>query len=251
MAGQQSAGDAFAELVDVVETLRDPGGCPWDAEQTHRSLRQHILEEVYETLEAIDNDDPSSIEEELGDLLTHVTFHADIGRRAGNFDAASICERVTEKLRRRHPHVFGDGEKLGSSDDVVEQWEALKRRERGRTSIVGSLPSAMPALAYSVSVQKRAKRAGLDGGFQVKEPLFKRLERESEEEAEQRAGEFLMRIAMEVANAGVDPETALRNAAVGFRDRVLRAESMVDGRALSELDEDERARVWEEAGHGD
>ena len=121
------AGEAFAELIATVELLRDPGGCPWDAEQTHVSLRPNLLEETYETLEAIDSGDPKSLEEELGDIITQIVFHADMARREDNFDAASICNAVREKLIHRHPHVFGDEKAVDDSEDVVDRWEALKR----------------------------------------------------------------------------------------------------------------------------
>ena len=156
------AGEAFAELIATVELLRDPGGCPWDAEQTHVSLRPNLLEETYETLEAIDSGDPKSLEEELGDIITQIVFHADMARREDNFDAASICNAVREKLIHRHPHVFGDEKAVDDSEEVVDRWEALKRTEAGGSrSIVASLPVAMPALAYSSSVQRRVLRAGL------------------------------------------------------------------------------------------
>ena len=103
----QSAGEAFAELTAIVELLRNPGGCPWDAEQTHTSLRPNLLEETYETLDAIDSGDPKSLAEELGDIVTQIVFHADVARRQGSFDATSICNAVRQKLVRRHPHVFG------------------------------------------------------------------------------------------------------------------------------------------------
>ena len=185
-----AAGEAYGDLVQLVETLRDPGGCPWDREQTHVSLRPHLIEEAYEALEAFDSRDNNAIEEELGDLMTHVVFHADIGRREDAFDGASVARRVIEKLRRRHPHVFSDGEKIGQSQDVVDRWEALKRAESGKTSVASSLPSAMPALAYSASLQKRASRAGVpvESAYPAAEPRFERIDDESEEQLEKRAG---------------------------------------------------------------
>ena len=246
----RSAGDAFARLVQTVETLRDPGGCPWDAEQTHSSLRPHLLEEVYELLEAIDAGDDKAIEEELGDLMTHLAFHTDMGRHGGNFDARTTADRVVEKLVARHPHVFGDGDRIDDAEAVVDQWEALKRNESGRTSVVKSLPSAMPALAYAASVQRRAVKAGVnwpeDDGDKEKK-LFGLAGGETEADTERRAGRMLLQVAREVRDAGIDPETALRAASLQFRDRVLRAEVFAGGTPLAELDAAARSAVWERA----
>ena len=242
------AGEAFAELVALVRTLRDPGGCPWDADQSHKSLRPYLLEETYELLEAIDSEDADAVEEEMGDILTQIAFHADIGERAGTFDAASVSRRVVDKLRQRHPHVFGDGEKMAAAEEVAGRWEELKRAESGRTSAIASLPSAMPALAYAASVQRRAVKAGLPWPGDDDGPAaFERNEHESDEDAEARAGSLLMKLAREVRDAGVDPETALRSAAVALRDRVLRTEQLAAVRVLSDLEEDERVRLWEKA----
>ena len=116
------AGDTFAELVATVERLRNPGGCPWDAEQTHLSLRQHLLEETYELLDAIDSEISDDVEEELGDVLAQTIFHTDIAHRESRFDAATSIEKVTEKLIRRHPHVFGDAEQLTDPEEVIDRW---------------------------------------------------------------------------------------------------------------------------------
>ena len=242
------AGDAFARLIATVEVLRNPGGCPWDAEQTHISLRQYLLEETYELLDAIDSGDSQDIEEELGDVLTQIAFQADIAHREGRFDAASAARKVQEKLIRRHPHVFGDAAKLTDPEEVVDRWEQLKRDESGRTSAVASLPAAMPALALAGSVQRRAIKAGLrwpeeDPGA----PIFERMAGESDEQAEQRAATRLMKVAREVRQAGVDPEIALRTAAVALRSRVLRAEDLAGGVPLADLEPAIRDRLWSEA----
>lgn len=244
----QEAGRAFAELTATVELLRNPGGCPWDAEQTHVSLRPNLLEETYETLEAIDSGDPASLEEELGDIITQIVFHADMARRVDEFDAAGLCDAVREKLIRRHPHVFGDDAAVEDSEEVVDRWEALKRAESGgNRSIVASLPSAMPALAYSSSVQRRVMRAGLPWPEQHAMPLaFGAVEGESLEDGEARAGEYLMAVARQVHAAGIDAETALRKATVGLRDHVLRAEDVAGDTPLAEMDDAERRVIWDD-----
>ncbi len=242
------AGDAFAELIATVEHLRNPGGCPWDADQTHRSLRQHTLEESYELLDAIDSGDEVGIEEELGDVLTHIGFHTDIARREGRFDAVSAAEKVREKLIRRHPHVFAGAEQITDPEAVVDRWEELKRNESGKTSAVASLPASMPALALAGSVQRRTIKAGLKWPETKPESsVFESREGESEEAAEARAAELLMQVSREIRQAGIDPEIALRTAAVTLRNRVLRAEELAGDAPLAELDDLERERVWVEA----
>lgn len=244
----RKAGDAFAELIATVERLRSPGGCPWDAEQTYSSLRQHTLEEMYELLDAVDSGNTTEIEEELGDLLTHVAFYTDIANRSGEFDAVSTSRKVIEKLIRRHPHVFSDEDELTDSSEVLDRWDSLKRKESGRTSVVQSLPAALPALALAGSVQRRAIKAGVAWPKQTDEnTLFERRADESDAETEARASELLMRVAREIRQEGIDPEIALHSAAASFRERVLKAESMADGVALEELDPEERARVWRES----
>jgi MazG family protein len=245
----KAAGEAFAELTATVELLREPGGCPWDAEQTHVSLRAGLLEETYETLEAIDSGDSGNLEEELGDLIIQVLFHADISRRVEDgFSAASICDTIRQKMIQRHPHVFGDDDSITDSEQVVDRWEALKRAEAGgKRSIVASLPSAMPALAYSSSVQRRVMRAGLPWPEQHAMPLaFGSVEGESLEEGEERAGEYLMAVARQVHAAGIDAETALRKATVSLRNHVMRAEDVAGDDVLADMDDTERSRIWDE-----
>lgn len=241
------AGDAFARLVATIERLRSPGGCPWDAEQTHKSLRQHTLEEVYELLDAVDSGDSAGTEEELGDVMTHIAFYTDIAHRENSFDAATVATKVREKLISRHPHVFADAEQLTDPKEVIDRWEELKRGESGRNSAVASLPASMPALAFAGSIQRRTIKAGLE--WPEEKPsteIFKR-DGESEEQAEQRAANMLMQAAREIRQAGIDPEIALRTAAVSLRNRVLRAEAQARDVPLAELDEATRARIWKES----
>ena len=239
--------NGFQFLVDTVRTLRDPGGCPWDAEQTHQSLRPNLLEEVYEMLEAIEATDANALEEELGDVMIQIVFHADIARRNGDFDADTVCQKVAEKLIRRHPHVFGDDEKLDSGEEVVDRWERIKRQEAGGIrSIVASVPKALPALAQSAVLQRRAIRAGLNialdidniANFPGRDP------QETVDDLELRAGEFLAAAVRSVQAQGIDPETALLKINSALRERVLRAEELAGGTALVELSDDERNRIW-------
>ena len=154
-------------FVELVATLRRE--CPWDAEQTHESLRRHLLEESYEVLEAIDGLDVEAgvgfehLEEELGDLLFQVVFHATLATEEGRFTLADVATTVHDKLRSRHPHVFGDVEVSGA-DDVVANWEQLKKAEKGRESVFDGIPAALPALLFALKVQKKAATLGLDDG---------------------------------------------------------------------------------------
>ncbi len=242
---------AYQHLVNTVRTLRDPDGCPWDAEQTHSSLRPNLMEEAYETLEAIENGDAGGLEEELGDLLIQIVFHADIARRNGDFDAETVCGKVAEKLIRRHPHVFGDAQKLDSGEDVVDRWERIKREEAGGVrSIVASVPKALPALAQSAVLQRRSMRAGLDlESHSVQSDDFdERLANETDDELERRAGDFLAAAVRSVQAVGIDPEVALLKVNSDLRNRVMRAEELAGGTALAELRPDERERIWLLAG---
>ncbi len=241
---------AYQRLVETVRTLRDPGGCPWDGEQTHQSLRPNLLEEAYETLDAIEKGDAEGLEEELGDLLIQVVFHADIARRAGDFDADSVCQKVAEKLIRRHPHVFGDDAgKLDTGEDVMDRWERIKREEAGGVrSIVASIPKSLPALAQSAVLQRRAMRAGLDVESGTDSDGFMgRGEGESDSDVELRAGEFLAAAVRSVQAQGVDAETALLKVSSELRERVLRAEEMAGGTAIAELPAEERERLWDQS----
>jgi len=161
----ENAGELFERLVEVVEKLRAPGGCPWDREQTHKSLRPYLIEEVYEVVDSIDNSDYFSMREELGDVLLHILFHSDIERESDRFDICDVIQTLTEKLIRRHPHVFGDV-KVANSDEVLHNWENIKLRERqkksGNASLLDGIPKSMSALLIAQRMQEKASRIGFD-----------------------------------------------------------------------------------------
>ena len=199
-------------------------------------------------LEAIEDADANALEEELGDVLIQIVFHADIARRNGDFDAESVCQKVAEKLIRRHPHVFGDAEKLDTGEDVIDRWERIKRQEAGGVrSIVASVPKALPALAQSAVLQRRAMRAGLPIATESDDTANfpERKLDESDDRLELRAGQFLAAAVRSLQAQGIDPETALLKINAKLRDRVLRAEELAEGTALAELDEPERSRIWQ------
>jgi XTP/dITP diphosphohydrolase len=193
--------------VEIMDRLRSPGGCPWDAAQTHESLTRYLLEEAYEVIEAIETDDLALLREELGDLLLQVLFHARITEElpAGQaFGINDIANDLVEKLVRRHPHVFGDAE-IGTAEELNETWERQKVSEKGRTSAAEGVPMNQPALALAAKLVSRARRAGID------------IEASSTDDI----GGRLMAVVAEAVAAGVDPESALRRTARGYREAIL------------------------------
>jgi tetrapyrrole methylase family protein/MazG family protein len=216
-----------ARFAEVVQRLRDE--CPWDREQTHQSLRRHLLEESYEVLEAIDNLDEEAgegfdeLEEELGDLLFQVVFHATLGAEEGRFTLADVAHGISEKLIGRHPHVFGDVD-AESVDEVVARWDQLKKAEKGRESVMDGIPATLPALLYALKVQRRAASEG----FAWRDLLAGDGDGDSEgagegappgDDADAEIGERLLALVDEAERSGVDPESALRLAAERIRDR--------------------------------
>jgi XTP/dITP diphosphohydrolase len=196
--------------VEVMDRLRSPGGCPWDAEQTHASLAKYLVEETYEVLEAIETNDLALLREELGDLLLQVLFHARLTQElpgAEAFGVEDVAGDLVDKLIRRHPHVFADAEPTDSAT-LNETWEQHKIAEKGRTSAVDGVPLGQPALALAAKLVARARRAGLDVAPQSGNEF----------------GERLFAIVREAVDAGVDPESALRETARAYRTALQNAE---------------------------
>lgn len=211
-------------FADLVATLRRE--CPWDREQTHASLRRHLLEEAYEVLEAIDGLDVDAglgfdhLEEELGDLLFQVVFHATLATEEGRFTLADVARTVHDKLRSRHPHVFGDV-KVSGSDDVMANWEELKKLEKGRDSVFDGIPAALPALLFALKVQKKASTLGLDElpDGRVGDQPAPGTDDGAAPSLEQ-LGTALFTLVDGARRAGIDPEDALRSATVSYQDRM-------------------------------
>ena len=249
----------FQSLIDVVARLRAPGGCPWDAEQTHESLKRNLLEECYETLEAIDDGEPLELAEELGDILVQVAFHADIAQQAGEFDIADVLTAINRKLIRRHPHVFADGS-ASDARQVERNWEQLKaeeRREAGKPepSAMDSVPSALPALTAAQLMQDRAARFGFDWD-DVDGVLDKLVEEIGEFRAagspEERLDEFgdvLFALVNLARWSGIHAEDALRQANGKFRSRYQAMERLASEREqdFAALPLDDKEALWQEA----
>ena len=211
------AHENLLRLVEVMDRLRSPGGCPWDAEQTHASLLKYLLEESYEFIESVENNDRKHMREELGDLLLQVYFHARIAEEDPNdpFSLDDVARGIADKLIARHPHVFGD-EKVDNSSDVLENWEKIKNREKGRTSAHDGVPIGQPALPLAAKLIYRAEKNRL--------PIPEIPDRNINPDAET-IGEELMRIISLAVQNGIDPEVALRKAALSYRNSIGEAES--------------------------
>ena len=241
-------------LIHVVERLHAPGGCPWDREQTHESLRPHLLEESYETLEAIDEDDPAALTEELGDVLLQVLMHAEVGARNGTFVLGDVVEHIGEKLIRRHPHVFGETT-AASADEVYQNWEQLKKAEKTRDSILDGVPHTLPALAVSQAMQGRARRVGFDwpnveGQLEkLAEELREFAQASDSDQREDEFGDILMVMAGIAQRLEIDAEQALRRANAKFRRRFGHIEARVAerGEDLRDLDLAAMDALWDEA----
>jgi tetrapyrrole methylase family protein/MazG family protein len=245
-------------IFEVVARLRAPDGCPWDREQTHESLRPYLLEETYELLEAIDAADDTKIKEELGDLLLQVAMHAEIAAQEGRFNAAEVSEGVAAKMVKRHPHVFGDTS-VANADEVLRNWEHQKaheaRKEGKEESVVDRVPKTLPALAWTLGLQKRAARVGFD--FTSPKEAAEAVAEEARElasasDAQQNfdeMGDLLFAMVSLARRLKVNPEDALRVAGERFRSRFAKAEAALreEGRTFRDLDAAELARRWQES----
>jgi tetrapyrrole methylase family protein/MazG family protein len=248
----------FATLVDIIARLRAPDGCPWDRKQTHASLRENLLEECYEVLEALDAGDSSKLSAELGDLLMQIVLHCQIATEAGEFRLADVVRSINTKLIHRHPHIFGS-QKVKDAEEVAHNWEVLKQEERDAgTPILESVPRQMPALGYSQSIQRRVAQVGfdwenIDGVIdKLTEEVNELRQAESQPEKEAEFGDLLFTLANIARRMGIDSEAALREANQRFYKRFTFMEEVCRQRGLSfsKLSFDEQNTLWEEAKKG-
>jgi tetrapyrrole methylase family protein/MazG family protein len=235
---ETASGERLLELVRVMARLRGPGGCPWDAEQTHQTLARHLLEETHELIEAIDADDSDAIRDELGDVLLQVVFHAEIAEEEGRWDIDDVAQRLTEKLIRRHPHVFGSVEVSGS-EEVLVNWERLKAEESGeRKGVEDDIPVSLPALARAAKVQRRAAGWGFE--WRSLDSAMTALREEVDEldaaadpaDAEGEVGDVLFAAVAVARRLGVDAESALRRTIRTFSERYERFVTLAAERGL-------------------
>lgn len=249
----------FSRIVDVMRILRSPDGCPWDRAQTHESLREHTIEEVYELIDAIDNEDDDNIIEELGDLLMHVVLHSQIGEDAGYFTIDDVIRSITDKMIYRHPHVFGNAD-ADSVEEVVSNWEELKRKEKGkeRDAILDGIPKHLPALAKAYKLQKKAAKVGFD--WTEPADIWGKLEEEiaevkeaiaSEKKAaiEDEFGDVLFVVANLIRFYKLNPEVALNGANHKFTSRFTFIEEALkkSGKSFAESTLEEMDVYWEQA----
>ena len=260
---------AFDELVAVMSKLRAPGGCPWDHEQTYASLAQYLLEETYETFDAIQEadqtGDTTSLREELGDLLLQVVFHSTIGAERGDFTIDEVCEGVAQKLVLRHPHVFGDA-KLARAQDVLDNWDKLKADERAASgkkqkdhdSILDEGPLHFPALLEGLKLTKKAAKAGFD--WDNAEQIFQKIDEETGElkrairdghanHIHEEVGDLLFAVLNLARHLDVEPETALKKTNRKFRQRFrfIEEELRREGRSLDSATLAEMDELWNKA----
>jgi XTP/dITP diphosphohydrolase len=214
-------GHRLLEAVAVMDRLRSPGGCPWDAEQTHASLAPYLLEEAYEAFQAIEDGDLAALRDEMGDVLLQVLFHARLaeeGHGPARWSIDDVAGGLVDKLIRRHPHVFGDAH-APDADAVNRNWEQIKAAERGTTSAVASVPLAAPALTLAATLQRRAARSGVDPGAD----LAAAQRSFDADPSESTAGELLWALVDAMRGHGIDAEAALRARSRQFRDQAAAA----------------------------
>ena len=253
----------IGSLFEVVARLRAPGGCPWDREQTHESLKPFLLEETYELLEAIDSGDDAKMKEELGDVLLQVAMHAEIAAEQGRFDATSVSEAAATKMVVRHPHVFGDVS-VSNAEEVLRNWEHAKVEEarkagQSNESVVDRVPATLPALAWTLGLQKRAARVGLalsspeEAAAHVTEEARRMAEASEAHDSSgvfNEMGDLLFAIVSLAHTLKVNPEDALRVAGLRFRKRFAEMEASItkEGLTFPDLDAVELARRWDLTG---
>lgn len=254
----------YSDLLHIMELLRSPGGCPWDREQDHVSLRRNFLEETCEAVEAIDRDDKSALCEELGDVLLQVVFHAELEREAGGFDMDDVVDGICKKLVYRHPHVFGDVQ-VADTNEELSRWETLKRKEKGQVSTadaVDAVARTLPGLWRAEKMLQKASKAGFD--WSSADGALKKLEEETAElrqavltgadEAhgvQEELGDVLFSAARIAQEQGVDPEAALHGACDKFSRRFRAVENLAGDAPLNGRSEEELIALWNRAKNGE
>jgi tetrapyrrole methylase family protein / MazG family protein len=248
-------GSAFDELVRIMAVLRASDGCPWDREQTHLSLRSHLVEEAYETVAAIETGDDAEIRDELGDILLQVVFHAQIASEEGRFDIDDVAEAIVTKLLRRHPHIFADvvAETPG---DVMVHWDRIKRTEKPGTGLLEGIAPTLPALTYAGKISRRAVSVGFE--WETVEDVWAKVHEEIDElkatapgspQSEDELGDVLFTMVNVGRKMGIDPEQALRSTCAKFIRRFGAMERMAaaDGGDLAGMGIEGMEALWRRA----
>lgn len=249
----------FDELVRIMALLRAPDGCPWDREQTHMTLRRHLLEEAHEAVAAIETGDDAELADELGDVLLQVVFHAQIAAEEGSFDIRDVADAIVTKLRRRHPHIFGDA-RADTSAEVMHRWDRIKREEKAGQGILDGIAHTLPALSYADKISRRAVSVGFE--WETVDDVWEKVHEEIDElkacdhgtpEAEDEVGDVLFSVVNVARKMGIDPEQALRGTCEKFRRRFAEMEraAAAEGRDLASMDLDEMEALWRLAKEGE
>jgi len=257
-----NAGSLFHRVVGIMARLRNPGGCPWDREQTHDTLKTYLIEEAYEVAEAIDQKDDAALREELGDLLFQILFHARIAEEGGRFSISDVLAHNARKMRYRHPHIFGPSRRTGKFKDsraVLKNWEELKKMEKkGRTSVLDGIPKHLPALLKAHRIQDKASRIGFD--WKSRNQVFAKLDEEfaelrqavargSRAGIEEELGDLLFSIVNLARFLKANPDAALRKTIDKFirRFRHIEQEMKKQGKDITRSSLREMDALWEEA----
>jgi MazG family protein len=270
-ARDRRAGALFAKLIALQTRLLGPGGCPWDREQTHASLRKYLIEETYEVLDALESGDDAEFSSELGDLLLQIVFHSRLAEQSGRFSIDDVVKAIYAKMVRRHPHVFGDV-KASDSKAVLKKWEEIKTEERAEKragvgtktapdSIIGGVPRSLPAVLEAYQLARRAARVGFD--WENLQGIFEKLDEERGEleeitgpassgkksHVEEEVGDLLFVAANVARFLGVDPEVALKGANRKFRQRFewMERAAQAEGRRFADLPRPRMEELWNEA----
>lgn len=244
----------FYGLVQIIDVLRDPGGCPWDRKQTLQTLKPMLIEEVYEVVQAIEDNDPKALMEELGDVLLHVVFVARLAREKGWFDIDQVIEGIKQKLIRRHPHVFGDVQ-MDDADEVIRQWEEIKKKE-GK-GLFDGVPKTLPALTMALRVSEKAAHKGFD--WPSVDAVMAKLQEEFDElreaikkgvqEAEKEIGDCLFTLVNVARFLKIDPESSLRRMVRRFMARFNTMQQLARsrGKSIEDLGIEQLDELWNEA----
>jgi len=270
VGGPANTGQKFERLVEIMARLRGPDGCPWDKQQDFNSLKPMLVEEVYEVLEAVENNDFEGLSEELGDLLLHVVFYAHLGKEAGRFDINTVIGQISDKLIRRHPHVFGE-ESASTPEEVIKNWEVIKAQEKAQKlknrtpeqrSLLEGIPSKLPAIHEAHQISSRAARVGFD--WPDVEGIFEKLQEEvrelreviaegndhrRRERLEDEIGDMLFVIVNIARFLKIDSESALKRANRKFKARFqyMERELARQGKTLEQTSLDEMEALWRKA----
>jgi len=253
-------GEKFEKLMEVMNTLRSPGGCPWDIEQTHESITMGFVEELYEFIEAVEDKDIETMKEELGDLCLHIVFQVQIAKENGEFTMAEVLNSIIEKLIRRHPHVFSDV-KVKSSNDVIVNWDNIKKKEKEkqhRKSVVDGIPRHLPALSKARKVQIKARKVGFDWDkiedviLKIKEEfneLYEAIEGKNQEHISEEFGDVLFSVVNLSRFLDVEPERALHNTVRKFMSRFRAIENALEekGTTIQKASFEEMDSLWDQA----